>query len=87
MLGIGFALAKLALASNAKVIIADLEPSPSSARLVDNHENARFIKCDVRRWGDLASIMPFSEKEFGDVTDIFAANAGVPEIVGRLDPC
>ncbi|OGM45260.1 hypothetical protein ABOM_006456 [Aspergillus bombycis] len=77
--GIGFALAKLALESNAKVIIADLKPSSESTRLVKDHENAHFLKCDVTRWDDLALIMPFSESKLGDVPDIFVANAGVPE--------
>ncbi|KAF9894826.1 hypothetical protein FE257_004447 [Aspergillus nanangensis] len=77
--GIGFALAKLAVESNAKVIIADLKPSPDSTSIVEAHETVRFSRCDVSKWADLASTISFSVQEFGDVPDVYAANAGVPE--------
>ncbi|GKZ38736.1 hypothetical protein AbraIFM66950_011172 [Aspergillus brasiliensis] len=76
--GIGLSLAKLALDSNARVSIADLKPTLDSTRLAD-HDGIRFIKCDVSRWDDLTSIIHFSKAEFGDVPDIFVANAGVSE--------
>ncbi|KAI8680418.1 hypothetical protein NCS57_00322300 [Fusarium keratoplasticum] len=77
--GIGLAFAKLALASGARVIIADLALSPAAEPLVRNDPNVRFIKCDVQEWDNLEALIPFAEKEFGDVPDVYAANAGVGE--------
>ncbi|CAI6088218.1 hypothetical protein V2G26_018694 [Clonostachys chloroleuca] len=77
--GIGLAFTKLALTSGAKVIIADLVLSPPAELLISEDPNARFIRCDVGKWNDLESLIPFSQKEFGDVPDVYAANAGVGE--------
>ncbi|CAH0045629.1 unnamed protein product [Clonostachys solani] len=79
--GIGLAFTKLALTSEAKVIIADLVLPPPAEVLVRDDPNARFIRCDVGKWDDLESLIPFSQKEFGDVPDVYAANAGVGEPV------
>jgi NAD(P)-dependent dehydrogenase (short-subunit alcohol dehydrogenase family) len=80
-IGIGLAFTKLSLASGAKVIIADLVLSPPAELLISDDPNARFIRCDVGKWNELESLIPFSQKEFGDVPDVYAANAGVGEPV------
>ncbi|CAH0022399.1 unnamed protein product [Clonostachys rhizophaga] len=77
--GIGLAFTELALTSRAKVIIADLVLSHAAELLISDDHNARFIRCDVGKWSDLESLIPFSQKEFGDVPDVYAANAGVGE--------
>ena len=71
----------MALKSNARVIIADLKLSPGCEELVRDNDNVRFSKCDVTVWSDLENLIPFSEKEFGDVPDVYAANAGILEPV------
>lgn len=83
-IGIGLAFVKLALTSGARVIIADLALSPAAEPLVRNDPNVRFIKCDVQEWDNLEALIPFSEKEFGDVPDVYAANAGVGEPVSDI---
>lgn len=65
------------------MIIADLRPTADSTRLAKDHDRVRFIKCDVSRWEELLAIIHLSEKEFGDVPDIYVANAGVPETVSQ----
>lgn len=75
--GIGFALARLAHSSGAKVIIADLKLLAQSQDFVQENANVRFIRCDVRVWNDFEALVSFSEQEFGDVPDVFVANAGV----------
>lgn len=79
--GIGLAFCKLALSSSARVIIADLKLNPDSERLVHENSNVSFYKCDVRNWKELEALIPYSEAQFGDVPDVYAANAGVGESV------
>lgn len=71
----------MASTSGSRVIIADLALSPAAEPLVRNDPNVRFIKCDVQEWDNLEALIPFAEKEFGDVPDVYAANAGVGEPV------
>jgi NAD(P)-dependent dehydrogenase (short-subunit alcohol dehydrogenase family) len=77
ILGIGFALVQRAHSSGANVIIADLKLSAESQEFVQKNANVHFTRCDVTIWQDLESLVSFSEQEFGDVPDVFAANAGV----------
>lgn len=83
-LGIGLAFCKLALASRARVIIADLKLSGDAEKLVhDNTDVVFFCKCDVRKWGDLEALIAFSQSKFQDVPDVYVANAGVAESVSE----
>jgi NAD(P)-dependent dehydrogenase (short-subunit alcohol dehydrogenase family) len=79
--GIGLAFVQTALAANAKVIVADLAQTDAIKSLGRNNPNVRFKQCDVGKWADLESLIAFSESEFGDVPDVFAANAGIMESV------
>ncbi|KAL1887990.1 hypothetical protein Sste5346_009872 [Sporothrix stenoceras] len=77
--GIGLAFCKLALSSNARVIIADLKLNRDTEALVADNNKASFYKCDVRNWKELEDLVPFSESKFGNVPDVYAANAGIAE--------
>lgn len=86
-LGIGLAFCKLALASKARVIIADLKLSEDAEQLIhDNTDVSYFCKCDVRNWADLEALIAFSQSKFGDVPDVYVANAGVAESVSKNTP-
>lgn len=45
-----------------------------------------FQKTDVSKWDELESLIPLSVKTFGDVPDIYVANAGVFEQNVRILP-
>jgi NAD(P)-dependent dehydrogenase (short-subunit alcohol dehydrogenase family) len=78
VIGIGLAFAKLAYERGAKVILGDLSLRPEAIDLVK--KGVVFEKCDVTKWSDLENLVKVSEQKFGDVPDIYHANAGV------LDP-
>lgn len=80
-LGIGLAFCKLALSSNARVLIADLKLGPDSEKLVEENSRVLFTKCDVTKWNELEDLVSFSKSKFGDVPDVYVANAGVGESV------
>lgn len=79
--GIGLALCVLALSRGAKgIVIGDLKLQPEAEELVsENPKTVIFAKCDVTKWADLKNLVTVSEKEFGDVPDIYAPIAGVFE--------
>ncbi|OAA53002.1 NAD(P)-binding domain protein [Cordyceps fumosorosea ARSEF 2679] len=78
--GIGLAFCKQALSSGARVVIADLRLTPAAEELAAaNKDSVAFLKCDVTNWEDLEAVVPFSETTFGDVPDVYAANAGIGE--------
>ena len=85
--GIGLAFCKLALASHARVIIADLKLGPDSENLVKEDDNVFFTKCDVTKWDKLDDLVVFSQEALGDGSDVYVANAGVSESVGGFFPC
>lgn len=60
-----------------KVIIANLKLSPAAEAVAQGNDNIGFIKCDVTKWRALQAIITFSEDKFGDITDVYAANAGI----------
>lgn len=62
----------------AKVIIGDISLRPEAKELVE--KGAVFERCDVTKWDDMENLVKVSEKRFGDVPDVYHANAGV------LDP-
>ena len=80
------AFCKLALSSNAKVLIADLKLNPESETLVQENNNVSFQKCDVRNWKELEALPSCSHREFGDIPDVYVANAGVGESVSHFYP-
>lgn len=81
--GINLAFARLCLQQGAKVIFADLKLTPEATTLVDSlsSKEAVFVKCDVTKRSDLENLVVVSEKEWGDVPDVWIAGAGVFEPV------
>ena len=45
-----------------------------------------FVKCDVTVWSDLQELTHVSEREFGDVPDVWVAGAGIFEPVSYEAP-
>jgi NAD(P)-dependent dehydrogenase (short-subunit alcohol dehydrogenase family) len=81
--GINLAFARLCLQQGAKVIFADIKLTPEASTLVDSlsAKEAVFVKCDVTKRSDLENLVVVSEKEWGDVPDVWIAGAGVFEPV------
>ncbi|KAK7883477.1 hypothetical protein LTR67_011227 [Exophiala xenobiotica] len=78
--GIGYEVVELALEAGAKaIIIADLRLTDEAAKSAEEHENVVFQQCDVSQWRDLQNVIDVSEKQFGDVPNIYVASAGVFE--------
>lgn len=84
MRGINLAFVRLALASNARVLIADLKLLPESQHLLRDPDTAgrvAYTKCDVAKWNELERIPSEVETAFGkgEVADVWIAGAGVFE--------
>jgi len=77
--GIGLAFCKLAAAQGSKILIGDLKLTPEAESFAKDTKNVVFAKCDVTKWADLQNLITVSEKEFGDVPDVYAPIAGVFE--------
>ena len=82
MAGINLSFVKLALKSEAKVLIADLKlTSEADDTIKSSSGAASFMKCDVSKWSDLEAIPSAIERAFGKgaVADVWIAGAGVFE--------
>jgi len=81
--GINLAFARICIQQGAKVIFADLKLTPEASTFVDSlsPKEAVFVKCDVMKRDNLENLVVVSEKEFGDVPDVWIAGAGVFEPV------
>ncbi|KAK3718370.1 hypothetical protein LTR37_005183 [Vermiconidia calcicola] len=80
--GINLSFVKLALESEAKVLIADLKlTSEADDTIKSSSGAASFMKCDVSKWSDLEAIPSEIERAFGKgaVADVWIAGAGVFE--------
>ena len=80
--GIGLATAKLLASNGARVLIADLQSDAGAAAARDievNGGEARFVRIDVTRHGDLERMLDYAVKHFGRI-DIVNNNAGISEI-------
>ncbi|KAH0174260.1 hypothetical protein KCU67_g865, partial [Aureobasidium melanogenum] len=78
--GIGLAFVQMAIEAGARVVVADLRLSePLAATIGASNEQAKFVHTDVRKRDDLETAIGFSLQIFGDVPDIYVANAGVFE--------
>ena len=81
--GINLSFAQFAVQAGARVIVADLKLTKDGEKFI-NGEGAKssvFAKCDVSKRADLENLIKVSEKEFGDVPDVYIAGAGVFEPV------
>ena len=65
------------------MIIADLRLTSEAREFLEEEarDNVVFAKCDVAVWSDLQDLVKVSEREFGDVPDVYVAGAGVFEPV------
>jgi len=80
--GIGLAFCTQAISAGARVVIADLKlTSAGGDILAANKSKVTFIKCNVSSRGDLEAAVKHAQEVFGDVPDVYAANAGIPESV------
>lgn len=82
--GINLSFAQLAVQAGARVIVADLKLTSDAEKFMNSQEGSKvavFLKCDVTKRYDLENLITASEKEFGDVPDVYIAGAGVFEPV------
>jgi len=81
--GINLSFAQLAVQAGARVIIADLKLTEDGDKFMkgEGAKSAIFAKCDVTKRADLENLIAVSEKEYGDVPDVYIAGAGVFEPV------
>ena len=81
--GINLSFAQLAVQAGARVIVADLKLTEEGETFMNGEgaKTAIFAKCDVTKRADLENLIVISEKEFGDVPDVYIAGAGVFEPV------
>ena len=63
------------------MIIADIRLTKEAEEYVSAASNVIFQKCDVTVWADLENVIAVSEKEFGDVPDVYVPGAGIFEPV------
>jgi len=80
--GINLSFVKVALNSNAKVLIPDLRLTDEASKLIDSSNgNAAFMQCDVSKWADLRRIPAEIEKAFGKgaIADVWVPGAGIFE--------
>ncbi|OAG43661.1 hypothetical protein AYO21_02247 [Fonsecaea monophora] len=85
--GICLAFVKLAVQQGAQVLIGDLKLGPEAAAFATSAgpDVVKFVKCDVTDWRDLENLIVVSEREFGDVPDVYVPGAGVFEPYAQLD--
>lgn len=83
--GISLSWAKLAVSQGATVLIADLKLTTKGEAFLQEagSEKAIFVKCDVSKRAELENLIVQSEKQFGDVPDVYIAGAAVFEPVSE----
>ena len=81
--GINLSYAQLATQQGARVIVADLKLTEDGEKFMkgEGAKTAIFVKCDVTKRAELENLIVVSEREFGDVPDVYVAGAGVFEPV------
>jgi NAD(P)-dependent dehydrogenase (short-subunit alcohol dehydrogenase family) len=83
--GIGYALAKMLLAENAKVLLVDLdEKALEKAKSEFNSEHLFTFKADVSDETQVEAYVNYAEKKMGGI-DVFYNNAGIEGKVLPLD--
>ncbi len=87
--GINLAFAQVAEKQGAKIVIADIKLTDDAKVFLKNGEVKKtviFVTCDVTKRSDLEKLATESEKNFGDVPDVYIAGAGVFEPVCSPQP-
>lgn len=81
--GINLSFVRCAVQQGARVIVADLKLTEDGDKFMkgEGAKAAIFTKCDVTKRADLENLITLSEKEYGDVPDVYIAGAGVFEPV------
>jgi NAD(P)-dependent dehydrogenase (short-subunit alcohol dehydrogenase family) len=81
--GINLSFARFCVQKDARVIVADLKLTEDGERFMagEGAEAAVFAECDVTKRADLENLLKISEREVGDVPDVYVAGAGVFESV------
>lgn len=74
-------MTKAVVTKGGKVLIGDLKLTDGAQSFIKQAKNVKFAECDVTKWRDLENLITFSEKEFGDVPDVYVPGAGVFEPV------
>jgi len=79
--GISLSFARFAVRHGARVVVADLKLTEDGENFLrgEGVAAAIFTKCDVSKRADLENLIEVSQKEFGDVPDVYIAGAGVFE--------
>jgi NAD(P)-dependent dehydrogenase (short-subunit alcohol dehydrogenase family) len=80
--GIGLAAAKLLAANGARLVIADILSDAGTAAVREIEASggqARFVRIDVTRRGELERMLDYAVEQFGRV-DIVDNNAGISEM-------
>ena len=76
------AFVRLAVALDAKIIIADLRLTSEAEEFIQGFQKQIvFFRCDVTQWEDLQNLVKVSQEKFDDVPDVYVAGAGVFEPV------
>ena len=82
--GMGAAHAKLFIAEGAKVVLTDLNEEKGQAFAAELGENAIFVKQNVAKEEDWATVVAKAEEAFGPV-NILVNNAGISMNKGLMD--
>ncbi|TPX10395.1 uncharacterized protein E0L32_008614 [Thyridium curvatum] len=84
--GINLEFAKLCQKHGCRVIVADIRSTPELEDWLRDVERAEtkvvYQQTDVAEWDQLKSLIKTSERQFGEVPDIYVAGAGIFEAKG-----
>lgn len=64
--------------------MADLKTTPEARFILSTSPAVRFTECDVGIWSQLENLITISEREFGEVPDIYVPSAGIFDPVSLL---
>ncbi|KAF2462820.1 NAD(P)-binding protein [Lindgomyces ingoldianus] len=77
--GIGLALTQQSHALGARVLVADLRPTPLFTAFAASKPNILFIQSDVSKWSSFDKIFAACEEKWNDVPDAYGICAGLFE--------
>ncbi len=82
--GIGAASARRFVKEGCRVVLGDIQQDKGNALCQELGSATVFAKCDVTKEADVAGLVDFAVKEFGQL-DIMFNNAGIVGAVGPID--